>query len=563
MVNSQSPEYQVGHQQSFSLIDLESREPFTIEATLRFVTPKVYMYAQDGLNIPQKDIERSAETFEREIYPSVTAIFGQELVPGIDNDSHITILHAEIPGAAGYFSSTDEYPKEINPLSNEREIIYINVSSVKLDSPFYYSVLIHELQHAIHFRADPTEEVWINEGLSVLSEELNGYPSRLKDFFARSPDTQLNAWPLEPAESGPSYGAAYLFMKYLAQQYIGIEGVRGLVEEPADGIQGIEEYLHKKGIEVSFEEIFKDWVIANFLDIPSGGLYEYEDIDLNVRPTEKVSDFVTSSGTVHQYAADYITIELKEGDVRLTFEGNTDVKLLPNEPHSGAYQWWSNRGDAINATLTRGFDLSGLDKTTLRFWAWYDIEDNFDYAYVEVSTDGGATWSILPGLHTTSENPLGNSFGPAYTGISGDGEGPQWVEEVIDLSAYAGGEILLRFQYITDEAVNSVGFSVDDISIPQLGYFYDAEGDGGWVAQGFFRTDNSIAQRFIVQLIEFGDTTRVRDVPLDSQQRGEIAILGFGSQVKEAVLVVAAVSRGTTEVAHYQYSLTPLAATNY
>lgn len=48
-----------------------------------------------------------------------------------------------------------------------------------------------------------------------------------------------------------------------------------------------------------------------------------------------------------------------------------------------------NRTDDSDATLTHDFDLSGVKNATLDFWAWYDLEEDFDYADVETSTDAG------------------------------------------------------------------------------------------------------------------------------------------------------------------------------
>ena len=64
--------------------------------------------------------------------------------------------------------------------------------------------------------------------------------------------------------------------------------------------------------------------------------------------------------------------------------------------------------------------------------------------------------TFCPASARPTENPSGNSFGSAYTGSSdddGDGE-PDWVTERFDLSVYAGEEIWLRFEYVTDDAVN-------------------------------------------------------------------------------------------------------------
>jgi len=286
-----------------------------------------------------------------------------------------------------------------------------------------------------------------------------------------------------------------------------------VVASKADGIAGFDEVLAASGLGVTFEDVFADWLIV----------------------------------VAH-------------------FTGPTVARLVDNEAHSGSYQWWSNRGDESDTTLTRAFDLTGLEQATLQAWLWYDIEEDYDYAYVEVSTDGGQTWDILPGKYTTDYNPSGNSFGHAYTGKSGVEAGaseasdakPQWVLEEMDLTPYAGQQILLRFEYITDDAYNSPGFCVDDISIPELGYHYDAEGDDGWVALGFIRTDNTLPQRYLVQLIELGAETRVRQIELDEAQRGQLVIEGFGDEVERAVLVVSALAPKTTELAGYQYSIEPV-----
>lgn len=114
----------------------------------------------------------------------------------------------------------------------------------------------------------------------------------------------------------------------------------------------------------------------------------------------------------------------------------------------------------------------------------------------------------------------------------------EFMNEMIDLSAYAGHEVLIRFEYITDDAVNRAGFCVDDISIPELSYAHDVEsGDDGWDGEGFVRTDNILPQRFIVQLIELGSETRVRRMALDELQQGRLELHGLGSTVERAVLI--------------------------
>lgn len=94
---------------------------------------------------------------------------------------------------------------------------------------------------------------------------------------------------------------------------------------------------------------------------------------------------------------------------------------------------------------------------TLRFRTWYDIELDWDYAYVEVSTDG-TSFETIEGNITTAFNPNGNNHGHGITGSSSG-----WVDAVFDLSDYAGESITIRFSYKTDGYVMDEGFYVDDI----------------------------------------------------------------------------------------------------
>ncbi len=94
---------------------------------------------------------------------------------------------------------------------------------------------------------------------------------------------------------------------------------------------------------------------------------------------------------------------------------------------------------------------------SLYFYTWYDIEDNWDYAYVEVSTDG-TTFTTIEGNITTTSDPNGNNRGHGITGSSGG-----WVQGKFDLSAYAGQKIKVRLSYDTDGYVLEEGIYFDNI----------------------------------------------------------------------------------------------------
>ncbi|MCJ7810853.1 MAG: hypothetical protein MUP62_01435, partial [Dehalococcoidia bacterium] len=258
--------YQEGQQHELTVMDAIAPSLRTVNATLRLITPRAYFYFQDGLDVSQEDLEEAGRDFEEVVYPTVARYFGQEWTPGVDSDRHITLLHADLPGLGGYFSDADEYPRAVSPTSNEREMVYLATDGTKPGSDAYNSLVAHELQHLAHWKADPTEEVWVNEGLSELARELaSGGPGSTPMAVAQ-PDTQLNSWEPLGAGNAPHYAASYLFIRYLLEHYGGWEGARRLLEEPADGIEGMNAYLAPFG--VTFEDVFADWLVANYLDDP-------------------------------------------------------------------------------------------------------------------------------------------------------------------------------------------------------------------------------------------------------------------------------------------------------
>ena len=254
-----------------------------------------------------------------------------------------------------------------------------------------------------------------------------------------------------------------------------------------------------------------------------------------------------ASYTVHQYGVDYIAIECA-GDYTLNFTGSTVTGLLPADPYSGDYAFWSNKGDESDMTLTREFDFTNVSgPIELSFRTWYDIETDWDYVYVEAS-ENGETWEILTTPSGTGTDPSGNSYGWGYTGVTGD-----WIEEKIDLSAYAGKVVSIRFEYITDAAVNGEGFMVDDIRVDAAGYSSDFEADeGGWTAEGFVRIQNALPQTFGLALILTSDSS-VTMIPLNPDQTAEIPLSLQSGET--AYLVVSGTTRFTRETASYQIEI--------
>jgi immune inhibitor A len=125
--------------------------------------------------------------------------------------------------------------------------------------------------------------------------------------------------------------------------------------------------------------------------------------------------------------------------------------------------------------------------TTLTAKVKYNVELDWDYAYLVVSTNGGTTWTPVPTNLSTTTDPNGQNFGNGITGASA-----VWVDLTADLSAYTGN-VLIGFRYWTDANTGGFGFMADDINI--TGYPTDgAETNAGWTyapASGFHVTNGT------------------------------------------------------------------------
>ncbi|MBU1749399.1 MAG: immune inhibitor A, partial [Chloroflexi bacterium] len=554
VVNDTEPQWRVGDKATFWVHYHNPDRYGQVSATLRYITPHACAWVEDGQRVNDADLKGAIDLFETQSYRTNREFFGSEWAPGVDNDPHIHILNASIPGIGGYYSTSDEYPKIVDPYSNEHEMFYCNLGSSGPGEDYYNSTLAHEFQHMIHWYQDANEDGWVNEGFSELAAQLNGFDPGSLFSFLLAPDTQLNTWS-DIEEAGAHYGGSYLFMAYFLDRF-GEETTKSLVAEPKNGIAGINAVLADRGL--TFDDLFADWVVANYLDDPNlaDGRYGYRELETMRLSTDHHDSFpVRQTAEVSQYGTDYIQISGR-GDVVISFAGATTVPVLGGGAHSGQYVWWGNRGDDSNPTMTREFDLSALNKATLDFWTWYDIETEWDYAYVSVSTDGGQTWTILRGPSSTDADPNGTGYGWGYTDKSGGGSEPRWIEESIDLTPYAGQPVLIRFEYITDDALNYPGILIDDVGIPELGYQSDFEADDdGWQANGFARIANILPQRYLVQVIEDSRSdVQIHRMELDEYQRGQVTVNLDG---KEVILVVSGATPFTTEIAPYEYTIEP------
>ena len=144
----------------------------------------------------------------------------------------------------------------------------------------------------------------------------------------------------------------------------------------------------------------------------------------------------------------------------------------------------------------------------LEFQSHFDIEENYDYGYVEVHDLTTGEWYTLEGVATVQNLP--NSYGydnpncpdvfeptryfdkGRWNAFTGSSYG--WYQEKIDLSDFAGHIIEIYFTYWTDPYTLELGWYIDDVEIPEIGFSDDFEGGtGDWeVNAGWEYTDGIV-----------------------------------------------------------------------
>ncbi|HET7710435.1 MAG TPA: immune inhibitor A domain-containing protein, partial [Thermoanaerobaculia bacterium] len=176
--------------------------------------------------------------------------------------------------------------------------------------------------------------------------------------------------------------------------------------------------------------------------------------------------------------------------------------LLIDQTASGTRAWHSGAGDdfgcpghTLQVSLPEFYALDRVrnaNNITLKFKSFYEMEWDWDYGFVQVSIDGGQTWTSLASKKETTLSGFNPNNAKCYmtpgfengiTGVSGDPNtltnphrvatpvtsptyvDPSWIDDEFDLTAFKGEQVILRFSYFTDPAVTKRGWFIDDIQL--------------------------------------------------------------------------------------------------
>ncbi|MEO3856007.1 hypothetical protein [Acrocarpospora sp. B8E8] len=369
----------------------------------------------------------------------------------------------------------------------------------------YEGTFAHEWQHLLQYYTDPIEGTWINEGLSDFAQTLTGYVDATRTVFDRGadshiycyqgfgsvqtefnpnprdcggPENSLNLWGEgNPSEVLADYGHAYSLMLFLYDRY-GTDFLTRLHNDgELQGLASLDAALEAEGV-ADMYKVLHDHQTMTLVDKIVGesrngvmlGVPKSRVTTKSLRSTVNFANpNVNDNPGAGPNGADFVALQKANGTVlkgselrSLSFKGAKTLPTAPltwtivnNDPdRPGNPVLWSGNENNLNATAVARVTVPAADPT-LRFLGKYGAEFGFDYAYVVVSTDGGATYTAL-----SSDRTIDGPLGPALNGTTTGFE-----PHTFDLSAYAGQQILLGFQYVSDGGVNEGGFLVDDIAV--------------------------------------------------------------------------------------------------
>ncbi|WHY65252.1 immune inhibitor A domain-containing protein [Neobacillus sp. SuZ13] len=210
-------------------------------------------------------------------------------------------------------------------------------------------------------------------------------------------------------------------------------------------------------------------------------------------PTVVNLEDVTSKGT--QFLLDQANSPLGKNNQAIRVNLPQKKKHLL-DPFAGKFSFWGGTGDESDNNMITSVDLTGKTSATLDFDAFYKIENEWDYAFVQVSEDNGTTWKSLSNANTTSRVVSGvyPTIPANLPGFTGDSNG--WTKQSFDLSAYTGKKIQVKFRYITDWGYNDTGFFVDNVKVTADGTsVLNEDGEGSTSAfthNGFNKFDGNV-----------------------------------------------------------------------
>ena len=371
------------------------------------------------------------------------------------------------------------------------------------------STFAHEYQHLIEAYASPGEQNWVDEGLADYAMRKTGYAkpeipqgqigsdSHIQCFYGNlgvtlggvplgGPENGLTWWEDQgDGETLCDYGAAWTMMEYLEGQF-GEAFMTALHNEDLNGLPGLQAVLDRFVTGRKAQDVVHDWLAAVTLDnvLDTQNLRgEARDARYQIPALAAAINWETvqayNSPGAPPNGADFVRLRDAAGAF-VTAASVREISFAGQKQFASKPVAWKVvdgalsadlTADLLNRTLAREVVVPAANPT-LTFRGKYDLEEHWDYGFVQVSTDAGKTYTSIACSNTNSDevpnaHPLVLQYVPGYSGVQAE-----FRTETCDLTPYAGKTVVLMFRGVTDwgtlgndaDHAND-GWFVDDITL--------------------------------------------------------------------------------------------------
>lgn len=507
---------------------------------------------------------------------------------------------------AGFYSPSFEAYSDRNMITIDSKQWHRRVGG-GVDRPYLYdSTLAHELQHLIHDDYSANEDTWPNEAMSGFAEFLNGYwfTDELGDRteWQTWPENSVVLWGDQNNDQGgveilADYQLVNSFALYTTGRIGGVyTDTAKITQESEDGILGFNKWLsdtaatNPDAVGLTFEDIFEGFRRDMLFGGDTDGAQPQANWNANFvsaysSPLETIGGGPATSKANLGRLRDNLDREAYDWPGVPPF-GTDFIEVCWSEPISQTLMWpvefngdeaapetaWSTvaastiytpsgtvDGDVLHSGhthLTDNFVIFGPVTVgagdALTFDHYYNIEDDWDYGFVQVTTDttGMTGWTSLDvtGMVTTTDphaHPIIVDNVPGFSGFSGG-----WITATYDIGGdYSGDDVLLAFRYSTDWATAGSdgdypsGWAVDNVAIGSTTLTTGAVG-----AARSIQEVRGAGNRFAFEFLTWDDgdavtVGNVYTVPLNAAQYGtfNLAALsdaGFDESGERGVFMV-------------------------
>ncbi len=361
--------HDIGDTLPFFTQNLKTNSFEQISAVCMHKTDKTYIFVEasewTSEKVTQTDLENFHTAFELStpngsldpnsgIKNILETTFG--LPPNKSGDGYVYILIYDIKDwydppnvntyVAGYFHPNDQGN---GSYSNKKDLIYVDSDPGDPSATQTLGFIAHEYQHLLHYNQDPNESslsgLWVNEGISEYASFLCGYGLENPSRFLRSPERSLTAFQQSGANTLIDYSKVALWTYYLGEKF-GTSLVSAIVSDTKQSIAGVRSALTSQGINLSFEEVFSNFVVANYADNPNlgdNGYFGYSNINLpilaKISITHNIYPVDTKHKTLPDYSSAYFRFTGQDSTAILNFSGGSfsdiDAQIYKNGSNTG------------------------------------------------------------------------------------------------------------------------------------------------------------------------------------------------------------------------------------